>query len=305
MPPKVLTPAAKQAIHTKRKRKAIDALEAMYGAPPPLAEPAVVPAPRSQNQRSQRASQDGAAPGSSPTQGGAEGPPPPASPWASSDRSAEEGTGIYQRLDPDAPTAATGGFDVEEFIFSLVKQSAKGAVGPKLRSKSLRLDDQPRKFGHPRPGPKNPKMMSTETRKQDKALFELPQERADFASSAPLHALWEQYMDECWPTLGDAPSSNGGGRPVPAAVPSADDPIDLTGSLPTVVAARCRDQVGLKGLAVRETSQTLQLLTTENKLKRVPKKGTTICVVHRRKKITLTLQPAPPPASTPKAKAAA
>jgi hypothetical protein len=37
----------------------------------------------------------------------------------------------------------------------------------------------------------------------------------------------------------------------------------------------------------------------------VPKKGTTICVVHRRKKITLTLQPAPPPASTPKAKGAA
>lgn len=301
MPPKVLTPSAKQAIHTKRKRKAIDALEAMYGAPPPIFEPdvAAVGKAYAEQQRNQRAKQDeAAAPGSSPAHGGGKSSAP-ASPWASADPSVEAGTGIYQRVDPDAPTGA-GGFDVEEFIFSLVKQSSKGAVGPKLRSKSLRLDAQPRKFGHPRPGPKTPKMMSTETRKQKKALFELPQERADFASSAPLHALWEQYMDECWPTLGDAPSSNGGGRPVPAAVPSVDDPIDLTGSLPTVVASRCKDQVGLKGVVVRESSQTIQLLTTENKLKRVPKKGTTIVVVHRKKKITLTLQPAPPPASTSK-----
>jgi hypothetical protein len=99
-----MSPAVKQAIHTKRKRKAIDELEAMYGE---LQKPAA-PAERQQRQRTDR-------------DGGAR--PPTPSPWAGGDRSAQEGTGIYQVL-PHGATAAAAqpGLDVEEFIYSLVKQ---------------------------------------------------------------------------------------------------------------------------------------------------------------------------------------
>ena len=164
----------------------------------------------------------------------------------------------------------------------LVAQNARGAVRAKLLQKSLRLDNQKRKFGRGRRAESaGPKMMSTKQRRQQQQLFELPPERADFATSASLHKIWEQYMDECWPTLGE-----------PAApMPSPSDPIDLTGALPTVVAARCPSHVGLRGLVVRETAQTIQLLSVENKLQRVPKKFTTICFAHRDKKLTLSLRP--------------
>lgn len=267
-----MSPAVKQAIHTKRKRKAIDALEAMYGEPsqPPAAAAAAAALPERQQRR--RSDRDEA------------GSPKPRSPWAR-DRSAEEGTGIYQVLPRDATAAAAArpGLDVEEFVFSLVKQSAKGAVRAKLYQKSLRLDNYKRKFGRGhRPESAGPKMMSTEQRRQQQHLFELQAERASFAASISLHKIWEQYMDECWSRLGE-----------PAApMPSPSDPIDLTGALPTVVSARCPSQIGLSGVVVRETSETIQLLTVENKLKRVPKKNTTICFAHRAKKLTLALRPA-------------
>eukprot|EP01046_Picozoa_sp_COSAG06_P045115 COSAG06_NODE_6186_length_3060_cov_2.881121_3_plen_273_part_00 len=268
---KGMSPAAKQAIHTKRKRKAIDALEAMYGAP---SEPPPPPSPAA-------ASEQDAGGGTAAASAAAR------SPWASADRSVEEGTGIYQVLPP--PMAAGRGLDVEEFIFSLVKQSAKGAIRAKLYQKSLRLDEQPRKFGRPRHGAsRGPKMMSTAQRRQQQHLYELPEERADFAASISLHSVWEQYMDECWSTLGepDAPT------------PSLSDPIDLTGALPTVVEARCPSHVGLCGLVVRESAETIQLLTVKNKLKRVPKKHTVICFTHRQKQLTLPLVLLPAPSTS-------
>ncbi len=265
-----MSPAVKQAIHTKRKRKAIDALEAMYGEPSqPAAAAAAAP---ERQQRGRRSDRDGAA------------SPKPRSPWAS-DRSAEDGTGIYQTLPQDATAAAAArpGLDVEEFVYSLVKRSAKSAVRAKLYQKSLRLDNQKRKFGRGlRPESAGPKMMSAGQRRQQQHLFELPAERTSFATSISLHKIWEQYMDECWSRLGDPT----------APVPSPSDPIDLTGALPTVVDARCPSQIGLCGLVVRETAETIQLLTVENQLKRVPKKNTTICFTHRAKKLTLALRPA-------------
>ena len=108
MPPRQgggMSPAVKQAIHTKRKRKAIDELEAMYGE----SQKPAAPAERQQRQRTDR-------------DGGAR--PPPPSPWTGGDRSAQEGTGIYQVLPQGATAAAAAapGLDVEEFIYSLIKQ---------------------------------------------------------------------------------------------------------------------------------------------------------------------------------------
>ena len=125
-------------------------------------------------------------------------------------------------------------------------------------------------------------MMSTKQRREQRHLFEPPAEQSDFATNVSLHNIWEQYMDECWPSLGES------GAPMPGP----QDSIDLTGALPTIIEARCPSHVGLSGLVVQETAEMVKLLTVENKLKRVPKKHTTICFAHRAKKLTLSLSPA-------------
>ena len=63
----------------------------------------------------------------------------------------------------------------------------------------------------------------------------------------------------------------------------------LSGWCCAVVEHNCASLVGLRGLVLRETANTLQLLTVENALKTLPKKSAVLCFAHRGKKLTLPM----------------
>ncbi|KAK5140578.1 hypothetical protein LTR04_002933 [Oleoguttula sp. CCFEE 6159] len=111
--------------------------------------------------------------------------------------------------------------------------------------------------------------------KQKRALciYEIPKEQRKYAIYEPLHALWVGYMRGI---LGvDGVRDNGYGAYV---TPQGAGPLiasaDFHGAEVEVVRSRCVSRVGLKGIVVKDTKFTFEVITKSDELKTVPKEHT-------------------------------
>ena len=106
--------------------------------------------------------------------------------------------------------------------------------------------------------------------KQKRALciYEIPKAQQKYAIYEPLHRMWCGYMREIL-GMGDGRqyvSADGAGPVMVSA--------DYHGALVEVVRSRCVSRVGLKGIVVKDTKFTFEVITMGNELKTVPKEHT-------------------------------
>ena len=107
--------------------------------------------------------------------------------------------------------------------------------------------------------------------KQKRALsiYEIPKEQQKYAIYEPLHRMWCGYMREIL-ELGEGKwnyvNATGAGPVLVSA--------DYHGALLEVVRSRCGSRVGLKGIVVKDTKFTFEIVTAKDELKIMPKEHT-------------------------------
>ena len=107
--------------------------------------------------------------------------------------------------------------------------------------------------------------------KQKRALclYEIPKEQQKHAIYEPIHRMWCGYMREI---LG----LNDGKKAYVNAVGAGPILVlaDYHGALLEVVRSRCVSRVGLKGIVVKDTKFTFEIITQRNEVKTAPKEHT-------------------------------
>ncbi|KAF1965220.1 RNase P/MRP, p29 subunit [Bimuria novae-zelandiae CBS 107.79] len=107
-------------------------------------------------------------------------------------------------------------------------------------------------------------------KKRALGLLEIPKAQQKYEIYEGLHKLWAGYMAEILGLNGDGakafvtPGSSG------QQLASAD----MHGAVMEIVRSRCPSRVGLKGIVVRDTKFTIELITEKNRVKAVPKEHT-------------------------------
>ncbi|KAK5719946.1 hypothetical protein LTR15_007219 [Elasticomyces elasticus] len=131
----------------------------------------------------------------------------------------------------------------------------------KRQYERLQKAKKERKFNKPKP-------LSA---KQKRALcvYEIPKEQQKYAIYEPLHRMWCGYMREIL-GLSDGKRSYVEASSVGPILVSAD----FHGALLEVVRSRCGSRVGGKGIVVKDTKFTFELVTPKNELKIMPKEHT-------------------------------
>jgi ribonuclease P protein subunit POP4 len=109
-----------------------------------------------------------------------------------------------------------------------------------------------------------PKPLSARERRK-LGLYEVPREGQKYAIFKPLHNLWTGYIREIlgkniWDGNGDAA----------AKLSSAD----FHGAKIEVSRSSCPSRVGLKGIVIKDSKFTFEIITAKNRVKTVPKEGT-------------------------------
>ncbi|RPB19502.1 ribonuclease P protein subunit p29 [Terfezia boudieri ATCC MYA-4762] len=119
----------------------------------------------------------------------------------------------------------------------------------------------------------------TAKEKRKLRIYEIPPECQKYEIYEPLHTLWVGYVQETlFGDAGMAPRATGGGhiekgkslmlgQELAAKIMAAD----LHGAEMKVVRSRCPSRVGIKGIMVKETKMTFEIVTKENAIKIIPK----------------------------------
>lgn len=111
--------------------------------------------------------------------------------------------------------------------------------------------------------------------KQKRALdiYDIPKDQQKYAIYEPLHRMWMGYIREI---LGLDPSAarGYGGYVAPKGAGPLLASADYHGALLEVVRSRCVSRVGLRGIVIKDTKFTYEMITPKNELKIVPKEHT-------------------------------
>jgi ribonuclease P protein subunit POP4 len=105
-------------------------------------------------------------------------------------------------------------------------------------------------------------------RKRALGLFEIPKEQQKYTIYEALHGLWVSYMRELLGLDGERVFVTA--QSVGHMLASAD----MHGAIVEVVRSRCVSRVGLKGIVLRDTKFTFEIITEKNTLKSIPKEHT-------------------------------
>ncbi|KAJ9644576.1 hypothetical protein H2199_003539 [Coniosporium tulheliwenetii] len=116
-----------------------------------------------------------------------------------------------------------------------------------------------------------PKPLSAKAKRM-LGVHEVPKEQRKYAIFEGLNRMWEGYMRDI---LGVGEGGQGKGRQITAQgagqiLVSAD----FHGAEVEVVRSRCVSRVGLRGIVVKDTKFTFEIVTRGNELKTVPKEHT-------------------------------
>lgn len=115
---------------------------------------------------------------------------------------------------------------------------------------------------------KKPRPLSAK-QKRALCLYEIPEEQQKYAIYEPLHRMWCGYMREI---LG----LSDGKRTYVDAVSAGPILVsaDYHGALVEVVRSRCISRVALKGIVVKDTKFTFEVVTKADAVKTIPKEHT-------------------------------
>ncbi|KAK8208021.1 hypothetical protein M8818_004059 [Zalaria obscura] len=123
---------------------------------------------------------------------------------------------------------------------------------------------------------KKPRPLSAK-QKRAVGLYEIPKEQRKYRIYVPLHEMWCGYMRE---VLGGG-LGHGQGQEAKAlqyVTPASHGPLlasaDYHGAKVEVVRSRCVGRVGIKGIVVRDTKFTFEVVTEADEVKVVPKEHT-------------------------------
>lgn len=108
---------------------------------------------------------------------------------------------------------------------------------------------------------RKPKPLSAKE-KRISGIYDIPKEQQKYDIYVPLHKMWVEYM---WEVLGmkEGQKSYVTAQSAGSMLASAD----YHGAELTVVRSRCVGMVGLRGIVVRDTKFTFQVITNKNELK--------------------------------------
>ncbi|KAL8194906.1 UNVERIFIED_CONTAM: RNase P/RNase MRP complex subunit [Gekko kuhli] len=99
--------------------------------------------------------------------------------------------------------------------------------------------------------------------RREMRLFEIKPEHQRYEMFLPLHELWKQYIrDLC---NGLKPEAQ------PQMIQTKLLKADLHGALVTVTKSKCPSYVGLTGIIVQEMKHVFKIITSEDRLKVIPK----------------------------------
>lgn len=137
---------------------------------------------------------------------------------------------------------------------------------PKANARSKRQYEQLKKKAAQRKSNK-PQPLSAK-RKRALCIYEIPKEQRKYSIYEPLHDMWCEYMREilCITPERAYVDPNSGGPFLVSA--------DYHGALVEVVRSRCVSRVGLRGIVVKDTKYTFEIITNKDELKTVPKEHT-------------------------------
>ena len=108
---------------------------------------------------------------------------------------------------------------------------------------------------------RKPKPLSAKEKRKS-GIYDITEEQQKYDIYEPLHKMWVKYM---WEVLGVKEGQNNyfTAQHAGAMLASAD----YHGAELTVVRSKCLGTVGLKGIVVRDTKFTFQIITMKNELK--------------------------------------
>ncbi|KAG2165117.1 hypothetical protein VTO58DRAFT_108128 [Aureobasidium pullulans] len=107
----------------------------------------------------------------------------------------------------------------------------------------------------------------TAKQKRELGVYDIPKEQQKYDIYVPIWKLWCAYMREI---LGMSKSRYVNAAGVGPLLASAD----YHGAMVDVVRCRCVGRVGIRGIVVKDTKFTLEIITPKNELKTVPKEYT-------------------------------
>ncbi|THZ04418.1 RNase P/MRP, p29 subunit [Aureobasidium pullulans] len=107
----------------------------------------------------------------------------------------------------------------------------------------------------------------TAKQKRELGVYDIPKEQQKYDIYVPIWKLWCAYMREI---LGMEKSRYVNATGVGPLLASAD----YHGAMVDVVRCRCVGRVGIRGIVVKDTKFTLEIITPKNELKTVPKEYT-------------------------------
>ncbi|KAF4816260.1 Ribonuclease P protein subunit p29 [Colletotrichum siamense] len=109
-----------------------------------------------------------------------------------------------------------------------------------------------------------PKPLSARDRRR-RGLHDVPRDGQKYAVFEPLHRLWLGYIEEI---LG--PEVYGGGSGAAAKLTAAE----FHGAEVEVSRSSCPSRVGIKGIVIKDSKFSFEVITRKNEMKIVPKEGT-------------------------------
>lgn len=98
-------------------------------------------------------------------------------------------------------------------------------------------------------------------------LYDIPKSEQQYNIYAPLHKMWIGYIQEVlWDGKGFRPVGTDGAAKLCGA--------DFHGAEVEVVRSRCVGRVGVKGIVVKDSKFTFEIVTPKNQVKVIPKEHT-------------------------------
>jgi len=141
--------------------------------------------------------------------------------------------------------------------------------------KTLVLAAQKSKVKKTKPARKSKQYLTAKERRA-LGLYRLPKKGLKYSTFLPLHSLWTGYMEELLDLAnlekgGWSPNLNEETRQLQLQMRICR--ADLHGASVKVVGATCSSHIGVQGLVVMETKNTIQIISKDNKLRILPKLG--------------------------------
>jgi len=115
-------------------------------------------------------------------------------------------------------------------------------------------------------------------RKEKKRLkaFHIPKEGHVYNNYLPLNKLWNEYIN----SMAEIPLPH-------SALPARLIKADFHGAKITVDRSKCPTLIGITGILIQETENTMKLVTPDDKMKIIPKKGCVFSVNVLGKKVEI------------------